>query len=168
MKFKIPYLKKLESKYHNKNIEFVSISVDDDRRSGTMEKAHAAWKKWSLKKSMYDGTRDVASNWVRDWQEQVKSWRFQLGLSSKNLFRQESHQVSGMTHGDDFVFTGPTERLTEFENKMTGVYPIKAKIISYGSPESRQAEQKVTLGKARNCLSARSQTCRRACERPWT
>ena len=29
-------------------------------------------------------------------------------------------QVSGMTHGDDFVLTGPTERLTDFENKMTG------------------------------------------------
>ena len=30
-----------------------------------------------------------------------------------------------MTHGDDFVLTGPTERLTEFKNEMTGVYPIK-------------------------------------------
>ena len=44
----------------------------------------------------------------------VKSWCFQLGLSPKNLFHQERHQVSGMTHSDDFVFTGPTERLTEF------------------------------------------------------
>ena len=58
-----------------------------------------------LKKSMC-GTRDAASNWERDWQERVKSWGFQLGLSSKNLFRQERHQVSGMTHGDDFVLTG--------------------------------------------------------------
>ena len=29
-------------------------------------------------------------------------------------------------------------------------------------------EQKVALGKERTCLSARSQTCRRACEGPWT
>ena len=41
-----------------------------------------------------------------------------------------------MTHGDDFVLTGPTERLTEFVNEMTGVYPINAKVISYGSTES--------------------------------
>ena len=41
-----------------------------------------------------------------------------------------------MTHGDDFVLTGPTERLTELENKMMGVYPIKTKIIKYGSSES--------------------------------
>ena len=81
-----------------------------------------------LKKSMY-GPRDAASNWERDWQEHVKRWSFQLGLSWKETsFR--------MTHGDDFVLTGPTERLTEFENKMTGVYPIKAKVISYGSSES--------------------------------
>ena len=121
-----------------------------------------------LKKSMY-GTRDAASNWERDWQEHVKSWGFQLGLSSKNLFHQERSQVSGMTHGDDFVLTGPTKRLTEFENKMTGVCPIKAKIISYGSSERHQSvEQKVASEKERNCLSARSQTCRRACEGPWT
>ena len=61
-----------------------------------------------LKKGMH-GTRDAASNWERDWQEQ--SWRFQFGLSSTNLFRQEWHQVSGLTRGDDFVLTGPTEQL---------------------------------------------------------
>ena len=38
-----------------------------------------------MKKSMY-GTRDAASNWKRDWQEHVRSWGFELGLSSKNLF----------------------------------------------------------------------------------
>ena len=38
-----------------------------------------------MKKSMY-GTREVASNWERGWQENVKNWGFQLGLSSKNLF----------------------------------------------------------------------------------
>ena len=54
-------------------------------------------------------------------------------------FRQERHQVSGLTHDDDFVLTGPTERPTNFENKMTDVYPIKAKVISYGSSESIKA-----------------------------
>ena len=43
-------------------------------------------------------------------------------------------EVSGMTHGDDFVLTGPTARVTDFEKKW--VYPIKAKLISYGSTES--------------------------------
>ena len=31
---------------------------------------------------------------------------------------------------------GPTKRLTEFENEMKSVYPIKAKIISFGSSKS--------------------------------
>ena len=88
-----------------------------------------------MKKSMY-GTRDAASNWERDWQEHVKKWGFQLVLSSKNLFHHKENRVSGLTHGDDFVLTGPTKRLTEFENEMTSVYPIKAKIISLGSPKS--------------------------------
>ena len=35
-----------------------------------------------------------------------------------------------------FVLTGPTKRLTEFENEMKSVYPIKAKIISLGSSRS--------------------------------
>ena len=91
-----------------------------------------------LKKSMY-GTGDAASNWERDWQEHVKSWRYQLGLSSKKMFSQQRNQVTGITHGDDFVLTGPTERLTEFENEMTGVYPIEAKLICYGSTESIKA-----------------------------
>jgi len=43
-KREIPSLKEVESKYHGKNIEFVSISIDDERRSGTPEKAHEAWK----------------------------------------------------------------------------------------------------------------------------
>ena len=41
-----------------------------------------------------------------------------------------------MTHGADFVLTGPTKKLMEFERKMTSVYPIKAKILGYGSPKS--------------------------------
>lgn len=43
-KAEIPALKEVEEKYHDKNIEFVSISVDDARRSGSDEKAHEAWK----------------------------------------------------------------------------------------------------------------------------
>ena len=111
-----------------------------------------------MKKSMY-GTRDAASNWERDWQERVKSYGFQLGLSSKNLFHHGRNRVSGMTHGDDFVLTGPTKRFTEFENKMTGVYPIKAKVISCGSSESIQTlNRRLHWRRRANGLSARSQT----------
>ena len=64
-----------------------------------------------------------------------------------------------MTHGDDFVLTGPTKRLTEFENKMPGVYPVKAKIISYWSSKSIKAlNRRLLWVRERNCLSARSQT----------
>ena len=42
----IPALKKLESDYHDKNISFVSISIDDAKRhGGSMEIAHEKWKK---------------------------------------------------------------------------------------------------------------------------
>ena len=109
-----------------------------------------------MKKNVY-GTRDAASNWERDWQEHVKSWGPQLGLSSKNPFHRGRNRVSGMTHGDDFVLTGPTKRLTELKNKMTGVYPVKTKIISY-SDEHQSVEQKVALGWERNGLPVRSQT----------
>lgn len=43
-KREIPSLKKVEEQFHGQNIEFVSISVDDARRSGSDEKAFAAWK----------------------------------------------------------------------------------------------------------------------------
>ena len=70
-----------------------------------------------LIKSVY-GTWDVASNWERDWQEHIKSWGYQLGLSSNTLFRHRGHRVSGMTHGDDYVVAGPTDRLAELEIKI--------------------------------------------------
>ena len=42
-KREIPSLKEVEKQYEDKNIAFVSISVDDEKRSGTPEKAHEAW-----------------------------------------------------------------------------------------------------------------------------
>ena len=72
----------------------------------------------------------------------------------KRMSRNGDHKenrVSGLTHGDDFVLTGPTKRLTEFENEMTSVFPIKAKIIrSRIAKEHQDVEQKVALGKGRN------------------
>ena len=40
----IPALKKLEKKYHSKNIQFVSISIDDQRTAGSWEKAASKWR----------------------------------------------------------------------------------------------------------------------------
>ena len=51
-KREIPFLKEVEEKYHDKNIEFVSISVDDARRSGSDEKAHEAWKTMVAEKEL--------------------------------------------------------------------------------------------------------------------
>ena len=61
-----------------------------------------------------------------------------------------------MTHGDDFVLTWPTKKLGKFERKMTSVYPIKAKIMSYGSPKNIQTlNRRLHWGKRGiNCLSA--------------
>lgn len=57
-KAEIPALKKLEKKYHNKNIQFVSLSVDDGRgyRANTKEEsanlAKQGWKKMIAEKEL--------------------------------------------------------------------------------------------------------------------
>ena len=61
---------------------------------------------------------------------------FNLDSARRTCFNHKENQVSGLTHGDDFVLTGPTKRLTEFENEIKSVYPIKAKIIRLGSSRS--------------------------------
>ena len=43
-----------------------------------------------------------------------------------------------MTHGDDFVVTGPTDRFADLKY-IIAVSPIKTKFISYGSTESIKA-----------------------------
>jgi thiol-disulfide isomerase/thioredoxin len=49
----IPYLQALEKEYHNKNIEFVSISTDESRRSGgSWEAAEKKWRGFIKKKNM--------------------------------------------------------------------------------------------------------------------
>ncbi|MBL4905630.1 MAG: TlpA family protein disulfide reductase [Flavobacteriaceae bacterium] len=40
----IPALKQLEEKYHGKNIQFVSISIDNPRTAGSWDKAATKWK----------------------------------------------------------------------------------------------------------------------------
>lgn len=55
-KREIPYLKSIEEEYHNKNIEFVSISID-------REKDHETWKKF-VKENELKGVQLFADN---DW-----------------------------------------------------------------------------------------------------
>lgn len=43
-KIEIPALKSLEKQYEDKNIQFVSISIDDDRSHGSWEAAKSKWK----------------------------------------------------------------------------------------------------------------------------
>ena len=71
-KAEIPSLKKLESQYKTKNIEFISISVDDARRSGSMEKAHTAWKTM-VKDKQLTGTQLFTGNgWKTDFIQDFK------------------------------------------------------------------------------------------------
>ena len=71
-KVEIPYLKKLEEKFHDKNIEFISISVDDARRSGTMEKAYKAWRTMVKDKNL-TGTQLITGNgWDVDFIKDYK------------------------------------------------------------------------------------------------
>ena len=128
--FSIMHIDVSRAHFHAKAQRPVLIRLPMEDRMGT-----DAGKVGLMKKSMY-GKRDAASNWERDCQEHVKNWGFQLGLSSENLFHHKENRVSGLTHGDDFVLTGPTKKLMEFERKMTSVYPIKANISGYGSPKS--------------------------------
>ena len=150
--FSIMHIHVSRAHFHAKVQRLVLVRLQVEDRVG-----RRCWENWTVEQKhvWYTGR---CEQWCH-WQEHVKKWGFRLGLSSKNLSYQERHQVSGMTHGDDFVITGPTARLKEFESKMRGVYPVKAKIhhsrITRKHPSTRQ---KVALGKARNCVSLRSQT----------
>jgi thiol-disulfide isomerase/thioredoxin len=56
----IPYLKKAEEKYHGKNIEFVSISVDTD-------KDHEKWKTFVTEKALGGIQLFADKNWNSDF-----------------------------------------------------------------------------------------------------
>ena len=100
-----------------------------------------------MKKSTH-GTRDAASNWERDWQEHVKNWGFQLGLSSKNLFHHKTNRASGLTHGDDFVLTGPTKKLMEFGDECVSNQSEDHRL--WVTEEHQNVAQEIALGKERD------------------
>ena len=51
-KAEIPALQQLEKDYHGKNIEFVSISIDNERTAGSWEQAEAKWRKMVADKNL--------------------------------------------------------------------------------------------------------------------
>ncbi|MDO5980646.1 redoxin family protein [Flavivirga spongiicola] len=66
-KKEIPFLKEVEGKYHGKNIEFVSISIDN-------QKSHDAWKKMVTDKEL-GGVQLLADN---DWKSEfVQNYKIQ-------------------------------------------------------------------------------------------
>lgn len=71
-KVEIPFLKELEQRFHGRNIEFVSISVDDERRSGTMEKAHKAWGTMVADKNLSGVQLFTGNGWKADFIKKYK------------------------------------------------------------------------------------------------
>ena len=72
-KAEIPSLKKVESMYHDKNISFVSLSVDDDRRhGGSWEKAHASWKQMVEEKELGGIQLYSPKGWKADFIQDFK------------------------------------------------------------------------------------------------
>lgn len=66
-KAEIPSLKALEKQYHDKNIQFVSLSIDDDRsHGGSWDKAREDWKAMIADKEL-SGVQLLAPN---GWQSQ--------------------------------------------------------------------------------------------------
>ena len=59
-KREIPFLKEVEEKYHGKNIEFVSISIDK-------AKDHAKWKKMIEEKEMGGMQLFADNDWSSDF-----------------------------------------------------------------------------------------------------
>ena len=83
-----------------------------------------------------------------------KAGAFNLGSARRICFTMEGIEFQGLTHGDDFVLTGPTKRLTVFENRMTGFFQSKQKSSVPGHQRASNVEQKVALDKEENRLSA--------------
>ena len=82
--FSIMHIDLSRAYFHAKAQRPVLIRLPVEDRMGT-----DAGKVGLMKKS------DAASNWEREWQENVKKWRFQLGLSSKNSFHHKEDRASG-------------------------------------------------------------------------
>lgn len=72
-KVEIPSLKKLDEDYKDKNITFVSISIDDARaHKGSMEKANEAWKAMVADKELTGVQLFAPNGWQSDFIKDYK------------------------------------------------------------------------------------------------
>lgn len=72
-KVEIPSLKKLENEFHDKNISFVSISIDDAKRhAGSLEQAHGKWKKMVEEEELGGIQLFAPDGWKSDFIEAYK------------------------------------------------------------------------------------------------
>ena len=72
-KAEIPFLKKVEEQYHDKNIQFVSISIDDDRsHGGSWDKAKADWKAMVKDKELGGMQLFAPNGWQSEFVEAYK------------------------------------------------------------------------------------------------
>lgn len=85
----IPFLKELEKEYHNKNIEFVSISTDEARRNGgSWEAAEKKWRNFVKDKSLTG----------------VQLW------SGKDFSFQQAYQITGIPR---FILIDPNGNIVD-------------------------------------------------------
>lgn len=85
----IPYLQTLEKEYHNKNIEFISISTDEARRNGgSWEAAEKKWRNFVKKKNMSG----------------VQLW------SGKDYSFQQAYQINGIPR---FILVDPKGNIVD-------------------------------------------------------
>lgn len=87
----IPSLKKLEKEYHDKNISFVSISIDDAKRhGGSMEVAHDKWQKMVKEEELGGIQLFAPDGWKSDF---IKDYKIQ-GIPRFILLDPEGKVVS--------------------------------------------------------------------------
>lgn len=90
-KAEIPSLKKVEKDYHDKNIAFVSMSIDDDRsHGGSWEKANEDWKKMVSEKELGGIQLFAPKGWQTEF---VKEYRIN-GIPRFILIDPEGNIVS--------------------------------------------------------------------------
>ncbi len=72
-KAEIPFLKEIESEYHDRNIHFVSLSIDDDRtHSNSWDKARSDWKAMIIDKELGGIQLFAPEGWKSDFVEAYK------------------------------------------------------------------------------------------------
>ena len=77
-----------------------------------------------LNVSLY-GTRDGAANWEKEYVAYLQELGLQPGQYTPCAFRDRHGKLSGVVHGDDFIFVGESVALDRLEKAMRRKYPVK-------------------------------------------